>query len=55
MPDLTVIGPPVRGRQCGGCTLCCTLLPVKSLDKGANERCRHLCFKGCGIYAREGI
>lgn len=39
-------------RQCGGCTLCCKLTPVKELDKGANERCKHQRHgKGCTIYA----
>jgi hypothetical protein len=45
-----MVGPPVRGRKCGSCTLCCTLLPVVSLDKGANTRCRHQSWKGCRIY-----
>ena len=47
-----IFGPPVRGRRCGGCTLCCTLLPVKSLGKPERTRCTHLRSKGCGIYAR---
>lgn len=38
-------------RQCGGCTLCCKLLPVRELDKGAGERCRHqVTGKGCRVY-----
>ena len=38
-------------RQCGGCTLCCKLLPVCELGKGSNERCKHQqTGKGCGIY-----
>lgn len=39
-------------RQCGDCTLCCKLVPVRELDKGAGQRClyqRH--GAGCTIYA----
>jgi hypothetical protein len=40
-------------RQCGDCQLCCKLLPVRSLDKGAGEKCKHQSHaKGCGVYAR---
>lgn len=45
-----IFGPSVRGRRCGGCTLCCTLLPVRAIDKPASTPCRHLCSKGCRIY-----
>jgi hypothetical protein len=39
------------GRHCGGCTLCCKLLPVPQLKKLAGERCRHQrTGKGCAIY-----
>lgn len=46
--------PPVRGRRCGSCKLCCTLAPVEAEDfqKPANVKCEHVCAKGCGIYAR---
>lgn len=41
---------PVR-RECGACQLCCKLLPVPPLGKGANERCKHQRFgKGCAVY-----
>ncbi len=42
----------VRGRSCGSCKLCCTLLPVDLANrkKPANEKCEHLCSKGCSIY-----
>jgi hypothetical protein len=41
------------GRQCGDCQLCCKLLPVTTLDKGANQRCRHQRVgKGCMVYRR---
>lgn len=40
-------------RQCGDCQLCCKLLPVRSLKKGAGERCQHQRHhKGCAVYAR---
>ena len=38
-------------RNCGECTLCCKLLPVVELDKGACEVCKHQRYaKGCAIY-----
>jgi hypothetical protein len=40
-------------RRCGGCTLCCKLLPRKEIHKPANTRCEHQrTGKGCAIYAR---
>ena len=40
-------------RQCGDCQLCCKLLPVRSLDKPAGERCEHQRHhKGCAVYSR---
>lgn len=51
-PGFTIYGEPIRGRSCGSCKLCCTLLPV-DLPRGkklANEKCEHLCSKGCSIY-----
>jgi uncharacterized protein len=38
-------------RVCGDCTLCCTLLAVKELDKPSHKTCEH-CDKGCSIYHR---
>lgn len=38
------------GRVCGGCTLCCKLLPIPALGKLANERCRHQTIKGCKLH-----
>jgi len=35
--------------QCGGCTLCCLVLPVPSLNKKAGVQCDH-CKNGCEIY-----
>jgi hypothetical protein len=38
-------------RACGGCTLCCKLLPVRTLGKPANTRCQHQRNgKGCAVY-----
>lgn len=40
-------------RRCGGCTLCCKILPVRELAKPANTRCQHQrTGKGCAVYAR---
>jgi hypothetical protein len=40
-------------RQCGDCQLCCKLLPVKSIDKGAGVKCEHQRVgKGCMVYAK---
>jgi len=39
-------------RRCGECTLCCKLLPVKDLGKGAGERCRHQRGLGCNVYQK---
>ncbi len=37
--------------KCGTCTLCCKLLPVAEIDKGANTVCFYQrYFKGCSIY-----
>ncbi|HEX3521268.1 MAG TPA: hypothetical protein VHT52_04185 [Stellaceae bacterium] len=35
-------------RRCGSCSLCCRLLPVRSVGKGANERCKHQRFSSKG-------
>lgn len=40
-------------RRCGSCTLCCKLLPVRELNKGAGERCKFQRHTGCAIYARK--
>ncbi|HEV8466043.1 MAG TPA: hypothetical protein VGQ63_13705 [Pseudolabrys sp.] len=48
---ITVQTGPTPMRHCGGCTLCCKLLPVTDLDKVAGERCRHQrTGKGCAVY-----
>jgi hypothetical protein len=41
----------VRGRHCGGCTMCCKLLSVAELDTPPLSWCPHCVVKsGCGIY-----
>jgi hypothetical protein len=42
-------------RSCGDCTLCCKLLPVVELAKGANERCKYQRRTGCRVYHRAGM
>jgi len=55
-------------RECGGCTLCCKLVPVHhgaqvngvdmpgSWHKAAGERCRHQrTGKGCAVYRKPGF
>ena len=38
-------------RECGECTLCCKLMPVRELAKGAGVKCAHQrSLKGCAIY-----
>lgn len=39
-------------RQCGSCSLCCTLLPVRAINKLGGHKCQHQRFgKGCTIYS----
>lgn len=46
----------IPSRECGGCTLCCKLVPVRELHKEAGERCRHQrAGKGCAVYRRPGM
>ncbi len=50
---MTVLGdnPVVPGRACGGCTLCCKVLAVPSLDKPKDVWCPHCKTDwGCKIY-----
>jgi len=42
-------------RTCGECTACCTVLAVEELGKAQQERCKHLCGKGCAIYERRPV
>lgn len=47
-----VFGPPLEGRDCGGCTLCCTITKIDTpeLSKEPGVPCAHLTERGCGIY-----
>jgi hypothetical protein len=46
----------VTARSCGECTLCCRLLPVKSIGKLAGHKCKHQRFRtGCAIYNRANM
>jgi len=42
----------VAGRECGECTVCCTVAPVRTatLVKAPNTACPHCVAGGCGIY-----
>jgi hypothetical protein len=41
----------IRAGGCGGCTLCCKVMGVPSLDKPANQWCAHCrAGIGCGVY-----
>ncbi len=37
-------------RTCGDCQACCTVLPIKQLDKPAGTPCPKLCVQGCSIH-----
>lgn len=38
-------------RECGGCTLCCKLVPVRELGKPALQRCKfQVTGKGCRVH-----
>ena len=50
-PFSVKLGPEAESkRSCGECTLCCRLVPVRELHKGAGERCQHQRHTGCRIY-----
>lgn len=43
-------------RQCGECTLCCKLVPVRELGKAAGEKCKfQRSLHGCTIYHKPGF
>jgi hypothetical protein len=42
-------------RHCDGCTLCCSLLPIKEIGKPAGVDCKHQCAGGCGVYRRADL
>jgi hypothetical protein len=37
-------------RECGACTVCCTVLAETELQKPMRCACRHVGLAGCGIY-----
>jgi len=37
--------------ECGGCTMCCDVLPVPQLNKPENTLCINCVAEGCGIHA----
>ncbi len=39
------------GRECGPCTVCCTVLAETELKKPMRCACEHVRSSGCGIYA----
>ena len=43
--------PKPSGRNCGGCTACCTVLAVHELRKPMRWACEHIACAGCRIYA----
>ena len=48
--------PLLAGRACGGCTVCCTVLAIKTpeIAKKSGEACRH-CAGGCAIHDRRPL
>jgi hypothetical protein len=36
--------------DCGGCTVCCTALPIGEFAKPSGVTCQHCTATGCGIY-----
>ena len=43
-------------RTCGSCQKCCDLIPVKEIDKPANQRCIHQSHaRGCKVYRGAGF
>ncbi|WP_037520820.1 YkgJ family cysteine cluster protein [Sphingobium yanoikuyae] len=51
--ETTLLGSVLSGRNCEGCTVCCTILTVDTPDfkKPAGVHCAHLVADGCGIHA----
>lgn len=43
----------VAGRECGGCTVCCTVAPLLTAQvrKLPNTQCPHCTGQGCAIYS----
>lgn len=50
--ETTLLGPVLAGRDCGECTVCCTVLTVDTPDfkKPAGTPCSKLAAQGCSIH-----
>ena len=42
----------VGGRECGTCTVCCTVLAIAEMNKPMRWACDHVTCTGCGIYEK---
>ena len=51
-PRLRKMARRLKTRDCGGCSLCCTVMNVPEVGAGAGEDCEHQCEAGCGIYKK---
>ncbi len=40
----------MKSRDCGACTVCCSVLEIPTLQKPPRKTCPNVCFKGCSIY-----
>lgn len=40
----------MKNRDCGGCTVCCEILEIPTLEKPSRKMCSNVCDTGCGIY-----
>ena len=51
--ETILLGPVLADRDCGDCTVCCTVLAVDTphFKKPAETPCIHLGAHGCGIHA----
>jgi hypothetical protein len=51
--ETMLLGPVLATRDCGDCTVCCSVLTVDSPEfkKPAGTPCVHLAAGGCGIHA----
>jgi hypothetical protein len=50
--EAAFLGPVAAGRDCGDCTVCCTVLRINTIDlqKPAGAPCVHSCAQGCAIH-----
>ncbi|WP_184015685.1 YkgJ family cysteine cluster protein [Sphingobium boeckii] len=51
--ETDLLGPVLGDRDCGACTMCCTVLTVDTpeFEKPAGRPCVHLALHGCNIHA----